>query len=140
MQVWFHFCENKVAAIEKTWNRKLENPNIDPEPVEDQNKTEGDEHEDVINDLFKNLDKKNLFNRVAPGRNIRAAPTNAMNDFLRDRDAEAEDEEERKKKEKAEKAKAFHEEPKTGTYGDNQFWKAPDMYDIDDLMAELDSP
>ena len=99
MQEWFQFCEKNVAAIEKTWNRKLENPNVDPEPVEDDKPGEGDDHEDVINDLFKNLDKKNLFNRVAPGRNIRSAPTNAMNDFLRDRDNEAEDEEERKKKE-----------------------------------------
>ena len=142
MQVWFHFCEKKVASIEKTWNRKLENPDVDPDPVEDDsNKNgEGDDHEDVINDMFKNLEKKNLFNRVAPGRNIRAAPTSAMDDFLRDRDNEAEDEEERKKKEVAEKAKAFHEEPKTGQYGDNQFWRAPDLYDIDDLMAELDSP
>ena len=142
MQVWFHFCEKKVASIEKTWNRKLENPDVDPDPVEDDsNKNgEGDDHEDVINDMFKNLEKKNLFNRVTPGRNIRAAPTSAMDDFLRDRDNEAEDEEERKKKEVAEKAKAFHEEPKTGQYGDNQFWRAPDLYDIDDLMAELDSP
>ena len=26
MQSWFQFCENKVSVIEKTWNRKLENP------------------------------------------------------------------------------------------------------------------
>ena len=124
MQVWFQFCEKTVASIEKTWNRKLENPNVDPEPVQDDDDKmgEGDDHEDVINDLFKNLDKKNLFNRVSPGRNVRAAPTSAMDDFLRDRDNEAEDEEERKKKEKAEKAKSFHEEPKTGKFGDNQFW------------------
>ena len=32
----------------------------------------------------------------------------------------------------------FHLEPKTGEYGDNQFWKAPDMYDIDDLLAEME--
>ena len=31
----------------------------------------------------------------------------------------------------------FHIEPKTGEYGDNQFWKQPEMYDIDDLLAEL---
>jgi len=28
-------------------------------------------------------------------------------------------------------------EKTTGEFGNNQFWSAPDMYDIDDLMAEL---
>jgi len=27
-------------------------------------------------------------------------------------------------------------EKKTNEFGDNQFWKAPDMYNIDDLLAE----
>ena len=30
----------------------------------------------------------------------------------------------------------FDMEKKTNEFGDNQFWKAPDMYDIDDLLAE----
>lgn len=34
MQSWFMFCDTKVTAIEKTWNRKLENPEVDPVPVE----------------------------------------------------------------------------------------------------------
>ena len=29
-------------------------------------------------------------------------------------------------------------EKKTGEYGDNQFWKAPDMYDVDDILADMD--
>ena len=35
MQSWFQFCDSKVASIEKTWNRKLENPEQEkpaPEP------------------------------------------------------------------------------------------------------------
>jgi hypothetical protein len=27
-------------------------------------------------------------------------------------------------------------EKKTGEFGDNQFWKTPDTYDIDDLLKE----
>lgn len=30
----------------------------------------------------------------------------------------------------------FGQEKKTGEFGDNQFWKTPDMYDIDELLAE----
>ena len=26
MQGWFHFCSNKVAAMEKVWNQKLDKP------------------------------------------------------------------------------------------------------------------
>ena len=31
MQGWFHFCNNKVAAIEKVWNQKLDKS--EPEPA-----------------------------------------------------------------------------------------------------------
>ena len=30
LQSWFHFCEEKVSALEKTWNRKLEHAGQDP--------------------------------------------------------------------------------------------------------------
>jgi len=30
LQGWFHFCEEKVTSIEKTWNRKLENAGQEP--------------------------------------------------------------------------------------------------------------
>ena len=33
----------------------------------------------------------------------------------------------------------FDKEPKTGEFGDNQFWKSPEMYDIDELLAEQDN-
>jgi len=29
-------------------------------------------------------------------------------------------------------------EKKTDEYGDNQFWKRPDLYDLDDLLAEME--
>ena len=33
LQSWFQFCESKVAVIEKTWNRKLENPTPETEDI-----------------------------------------------------------------------------------------------------------
>ncbi len=32
----------------------------------------------------------------------------------------------------------FHGEKKTGEFGDNQYWTAPAMYDIDQLLSEQD--
>ena len=32
----------------------------------------------------------------------------------------------------------FFVEKTTGEFGDNQYWKVSSMYDIDDLMAEMD--
>ena len=29
-------------------------------------------------------------------------------------------------------------EKKTGAFGDNQFWKAPDQYNVDDILADMD--
>jgi hypothetical protein len=29
-------------------------------------------------------------------------------------------------------------EKKTGEFGDNQFWKKPEMYDLDDIMADME--
>ena len=33
---------------------------------------------------------------------------------------------------------AFATEKKTGEFGSNQFWKQPEQYDIDDLLAEME--
>ena len=31
----------------------------------------------------------------------------------------------------------FDKEPKTGEFGDNQYWTKPEMYDIDELLADM---
>ena len=38
MQSWFHFCEEKVAVLEKTWNRKLEHAGNEPAAAADDKK------------------------------------------------------------------------------------------------------
>ena len=41
-------------------------------------------------------------------------------------------------RDKNSKDDVFDVEPQTGEFGDNQFWKKPEMYDIDELLAEQD--
>lgn len=46
MQSWFHFCEEKVAVLEKTWNRKLEHAGQEPQAAADEKKGGSFEDED----------------------------------------------------------------------------------------------
>ena len=49
IQSWFHFCEEKVNGLEKTWNRKLEHAGQDPSNSNDDSKKsdleEDEDHE-----------------------------------------------------------------------------------------------
>ena len=67
---------------------------------------------------------KNRFNRV-PDR----APPLSRADSL---------ETNLKKAEEANKLDTFEGEKETNEYGDNQFWKLDDQYDLDDLLAEME--
>lgn len=40
LQSWFQFCESKVSVIEKTWNRKLENPTPETDDLSSQQSEE----------------------------------------------------------------------------------------------------
>jgi len=53
MQSWFHFCNNKVAAIEKVWNQKLDKS--EPEPATPQ--PEEDAFENYESTIEAMLDK-----------------------------------------------------------------------------------
>jgi len=54
MQSWFHFCNNKVARIEKVWNQKLDKS--EPEPSAPQPDLMGmDEHEAAIEEMLAKL-------------------------------------------------------------------------------------
>lgn len=56
MQSWFHFCESKVAALEKTWNRKLEKSEADETQNANSTKPEAeDDHEQRIENIFMNF-------------------------------------------------------------------------------------
>lgn len=57
MQSWFHFCNEKVAGIERTWNRKLEQPDQVAEPVVVEPDT-FDDHDKTIEDMFARFNQK----------------------------------------------------------------------------------
>lgn len=136
MQQWFHFCNSKVAAIEKVWNQKLDKPD-EPAPNSNSNNlgnddSNKDDHEQTIEDMLQKL-SNSRFDRKPRG-NVTGGSQRAP---AADKDSnalQADIESSRKEETKDD----FHIEPKTGEYGDNQFWKQPEMYDIDDLLAELD--
>ena len=128
MQSWFHFCNNKVAAIEKVWNQKLDKS--EPEPATAKPEIPVDDHESAIEEMLSKL------KMMGPGRFSRTKSseikskhdTALVKDILSDRD------------DKKESKDDTFGEKKTGEYGDNQFWKAQDHYDLDDLLAEMDEP
>ena len=129
MQSWFHFCNNKVAAIEKVWNQKLDKS--EPEPAAAKPEIPVDDHESAIEEMLSKL------KMMGPGRFSRTKSaeikskhdTALVKDILADRD------------DKKESKDDTFGEKKTGEYGDNQFWKAPvDQYDLDDLLAEMNEP
>ena len=52
MQSWFHFCNETVAGIERTWNRKLEQPDVPAEPAPVEPET-FDDHDKAIEAMFE---------------------------------------------------------------------------------------
>ena len=74
MQSWFQFCESKVAGIEKTWNRKLEQSEPDPPAqAEEPQQEEEFDHEATIEAMFANFNPRNLGPR---GKQDRIATSN----------------------------------------------------------------
>lgn len=61
LQSWFHFCNETVSAIEKTWNRKLENPEAaQPAGAQIKEEEQDKDHEQTIEDMFTNFNKTRL--------------------------------------------------------------------------------
>ena len=63
LQSWFQFCESKVSVIEKTWNRKLENPTPDTDETSEyseESKGPGDEHESTIEKMLMKFTSNRL--------------------------------------------------------------------------------
>lgn len=131
MQSWFHFCNNNVAAIEKVWNQKLDKTDQEQAEATSTQKEPSnlhDDHEQTIEDMLAKLKNSGRMNRSASATVTKqdSAAESLVADILASRQQESKDD--------------FHVEPKTGEYGDNQFWKQPNMgYEIDDLLAEMDN-
>ena len=54
MQGWFHFCNEKVAAIEKVWNQKLDKSDPEP-PAAKPDEPAKDDHEQAIEEMLNKL-------------------------------------------------------------------------------------
>ncbi len=55
-QGWFHFCSTKVAAIEKVWTRKLEQPEVDQPAISDEpQQSTTDDHEQTIESMLSKI-------------------------------------------------------------------------------------
>jgi len=73
-QKWVNFCRNKVDKIERTWNRKLEEPE---EPSDGGSKSKSDQRDDKLSDDEDNgqIDIQRLLDKIAAKRpNVRDAP------------------------------------------------------------------
>ena len=61
MQSWFHFCNDKVAEIERIWNRKLDQPDA-PVVSDAPSSSNDDPHDDAIDAIFKNFNENKARN------------------------------------------------------------------------------
>mgnify|MGYP006889515119 CR=1 FL=1 len=130
LQGWFSFCREKVDKIEEVWNHRLDQPRTPveepaPEPTkaDDFNFADQD-HEKTIEDLLSNFNPGKIASRPSAPLVKSEQDKDLLNDIMAGRKDEAKDD--------------FAVEYKTGAYGDNQFWETPQMYDIDELLAEQD--
>lgn len=126
MQDWFKFCEQKIAKIEKIWNRKLENPQGQAAPIADEEDEETKEaNEQKVQKLVEIIDFSGKRSRgMSEGLAFRRA--DSLVGYL-----------EQANQAKQSKDDVFDKQQKIDEFGDNQFWKAPEQYDIDDLLAEM---
>lgn len=67
---WFKFCKNKVAKIERVWNRKLEEPfdedndsNV-PENQDDDLERLDEDHESMLNNMLSQVASKTADNKA----------------------------------------------------------------------------
>ncbi len=126
-QGWFHFCSNKVASIEKVWSRKLEQPEVEQPAISDEPQPSANEdHEQTIENMLSKISMGNRVGRVQSARPPASGNSALLEDIQKGRDGQSNVKDD------------FTVEYKVNEFGDNQFWKSPDMYDIDDLLADMD--
>lgn len=117
MQSWFHFCNDKVAAIEKVWNQKLDRSEPEPKAPEPEEDDSRDAHEKAIEEMLSKLATGGRVGRPASAAVKSKPDANLVADILADREEAAK---------KESKDDTFKAEKKTGEFGDNQFWKQPE--------------
>lgn len=143
-QKWVTFCRNKVEKIERTWNRKLEEPDDDP----DASKNSKDERDDASDDGDDNgqLDIQKLLDKIAnkrtPARENVAHISRSQSEIFK------RDDESNEMKEDADKQLAEQKESKDDSnvttenkeFMNHNYWRveSSDQYSIDDLLQDAD--
>ena len=124
MSAWFKFCKRKVDKIEKVWNRKLEDDS-------EQNSTDDN---DTDSDHAVNDPGSTASGDLASQGDFLPSVTRHGGTF-------------HKPSEQDPDLVAAKKEAFTGTqddmavkptYSDNQFWKTPELYDLDELLKEAE--
>ena len=124
-QGWFHFCQTNVAAIEKVWTRKLEQPEEQQPAMSDvPEPSNNEDHESTIENMLEKISKGGRVGRVQSARPPASTDSALLDDI-------------RNGREQSNVKDDFTVEYKVNEFGDNQFWRAPEMYNIDDLLADM---
>lgn len=142
MATWQRFCKNKIEKIEKVWNRKLDERHKDSDDEGGSNdKDEDDDHDEFeanmrrideqeknISDILANIPnrrRENVMRAQSVSFIEKSEPDKDLTDTVQAALAEvrAKDDSDIKKREE-------------DKFNQNQYWKVPDQYDLDELLAE----
>ncbi len=105
-QGWFHFCQTNVAAIEKVWTRKLEQPEVDQPAISDEpQQSATDDQELTIESMLSKISKGGRAGRANSARPASGADSSLLEDIQKGRDKED-----------------FSVEHKVNEFSDSQFW------------------
>jgi len=83
-----------------------------------------EDHEQTIEDMLSKISMNSRMGRASSTRPQANQDAALLADIANGRETSAKDD--------------FSIEHKVNEYGDNQFWKKPEMYDIDDLLADME--
>lgn len=143
MASWQRFCKSKIEKIEKVWNRKLDEKHKD-EDDEEKDSNEDKAEEDEQDDFEANMkrieeNEKNISDILAKMPQRRREPV----DRQKSQSFVEKSQPDKDIKEAAEAALAEQRakddsdvKKKQAEFDQNQYWKVPDQYDLDELLAE----
>lgn len=135
MANWQRFCKEKIEKIEKVWNRKLDEKQKEEEEKHDEaddfeaNLKRMEQRENHIGEILANMPNRRRDNvQHAKGGSFvqQSVPDKDIQDAAKKAEEQrAKDDNDRKQKE-------------ANLYNQNQYWKVPDQYDLNELLAEQD--
>lgn len=134
---WLNFCTNKIDKIEKVWNKKLDETNSDDslnakdddDNLDDKDSNDDDDdmssHEKTINALLERSD----FHRLSRSHCEKRSGDQVMADLQAAKDS--------LKPLSKDDSDAQNDLGAQEDFAHNNYWRAPEMHSIEDLMKEL---